>query len=86
MEWYLNAVYFGEGRFGVQPRRRPISARRRVGAVACRVRLDRRHHESAHVRPFYNRQNNKERQETILREMYEHGAISTIPSAVSGRG
>lgn len=76
MEWYLNAVYFGEGCFGVQ-----TAAQTYFGKDVSELSLA----ECASIvgitnlptyyDPFYNRQNNKERQETILREMYEQGYI-----------
>ena len=76
MEWYLNAVYFGEGCFGVQ-----TAAQTYFGKDVSDLSLA----ECASIvgitnlptyyDPFYNRQNNKERQETILREMYEQGYI-----------
>ena len=74
MEWYLNAVYFGEGCFGVQ-----TAAQTYFGKDVSELSLA----ECASIvgitnlptyyDPFYNRQNNKDRQETILREMYEQG-------------
>ena len=76
MEWYLYAVYFGEGCFGVQ-----TAAQTYFGKDVSELSLA----ECASIvgitnlptyyDPFYNRQNNKERQETILREMYEQGYI-----------
>ena len=76
MEWYLNAVYFGKGCFGVQ-----TAAQTYFGKDVSELSLA----ECASIvgitnlptyyDPFYNRQNNKERQETILREMYEQGYI-----------
>ena len=76
VEWYLNAVYFGQGAYGVQ-----MAAQTYFGKDAKDLTLA----ESAAIvgitnlptyyDPFYNEQNNKERQETILREMYEQGYI-----------
>ena len=76
VEWYLNAVYFGEGAWGVQ-----TAAQTYFGKDVSELTLA----ESAAIvgitnlptyyDPFYNEQNNKERQETILREMYEQGFI-----------
>lgn len=76
VEWYLNAVYFGEGAWGVQ-----TAAQTYFGKDVSQLTLA----ESAAIvgitnlptyyDPFYNEQNNKERQETILREMYEQGYI-----------
>ena len=76
MEWYLNAVYFGEGCYGVQ-----AAARTYFGKDVSELSLA----ESAAIvgitnkptyyDPFYNEDNNKQRQEIILREMYEQGYI-----------
>ena len=85
MEWYLNAVYFGEGCYGVQ-----TAAQTYFGKDVSELSLA----ECASIvgttnlptyyDPFYNRQNNKERQETILREMYEQGLYRLYP-VPSGR-
>ena len=76
MEWYLNAVYFGEGCYGVQ-----TAAHTYFGKDVSELTLA----ECAAIvgitnlptyyDPFYNEENNKNRQETILREMYEQGFI-----------
>ena len=76
IEWYLNAVYFGEGAWGVQ-----TAAQTYFGKDVSQLSLA----ESAAIvgitnlptyyDPFYNEQNNKDRQETILREMYDQGYI-----------
>lgn len=76
MEWYLNAVYFGEGCWGVQ-----TAAQTYFGKDVSELSLA----ECAAIvgitnlptyyDPFYNVENNKTRQETILREMYEQGYI-----------
>ena len=76
MEHYLNAVYFGEGCYGVQ-----AAARTYFGKDVSELTLA----ESAAIvgitnmptyyDPFYNEDNNKQRQEIILREMYEQGYI-----------
>ena len=76
LEWYLNAVYFGEGCYGVG-----IAAQTYFGTDVQDLSLA----ESAAIigitnmptyyDPFYNEENNKTRQETILREMYEQGYI-----------
>ncbi len=76
LEWYLNAVYFGEGCWGVG-----IAAHTYFGKDVKDLSLA----ECASIigitnmptyyDPFYNEQNNKDRQETILREMYEQGYI-----------
>ena len=76
VEWYLNAVYFGQGCYGVQ-----MAAQTYFGKDAKDLTMA----ECAAIvgitnlptyyDPFYNEQNNKERQKTILREMYEQGYI-----------
>ncbi len=76
IEWYLNAVYFGEGCYGVQ-----AAAQTYFGKDVSELSLA----ESAAIvgitnkptyyDPFYNEDNNKQRQEVILREMYEQGYI-----------
>ena len=76
MQWYLNAVYFGESCYGVQ-----AAAETYFGKDVSELSLA----ECASIvgitnlptyyDPFYSEQNNKERQETILREMYEQGFI-----------
>lgn len=76
VEWYLNAVCFGQGAYGVQ-----MAAQTYFGKDAKDLTLA----ECAAIvgitnlptyyDPFYNEQNNKDRQETILREMYEQGYI-----------
>ncbi|MBR1565581.1 MAG: transglycosylase domain-containing protein, partial [Oscillospiraceae bacterium] len=76
MEWYLNAVYFGEGCYGVQ-----TAAQTYFGKDVSDLTIA----ESAAIvgitnlptyyDPFYNEENNKKRQETILREMYEQEYI-----------
>ena len=76
MLWYLNAVYFGEGCYGVQKAAQTYfgkdvkdltlaQAASIVGITNLPTRYD----------PFYDEQANKERQETILREMYQQGYI-----------
>lgn len=75
-EWYLNAVYFGQGCWGVQ-----TAAQTYFGKDVTDLSLA----ECASIvgitnlptyyDPFYNEDNNKRRQETILREMYEQGYI-----------
>ena len=86
MEWYLNAVYFGEGCYGVQ-----AAAQTYFGKDVSELSLA----ECAAIvgitnlptyyDPFYNEQNNKQRQETILREMYEQEYIdyATYKQAVN---
>lgn len=77
IEWYLNAVYFGEGCDGIY-----TAAQKYFGKEPSQLTLA----ESASIvgivnlptyySPFYSEENNKERQETVLRRMYELGYIS----------
>ena len=77
MEWYLNAVYFGEGCYGVQ-----TAARTYFGKDAKDLSLA----ESAAIvgitnlptyyDPFYSVENNKKRQEDILWCMRDQGYIN----------
>lgn len=77
IEWYLNAVYFGEGCDGIY-----TAAQKYFSKEPSQLTLA----ESASIvgivnlptyySPFYSEENNKERQETVLRRMYELGYIS----------
>lgn len=77
IEWYLNAVYIGEGCDGIY-----TAAQKYFGKEPSQLTLA----ESASIvgivnlptyySPFYSEENNKERQETVLRRMYELGYIS----------
>ena len=77
IEWYLNAVYFGEGCDGIY-----TAAQKYFGKEPSQLTLA----ESASIvgivnlptyySPFYSEENNKERQEAVLRRMYELGYIS----------
>ena len=76
LEYYLNAVYFGEGCYGVQ-----TAAQTYFGKDAKDLSVA----ESAAIvgitnlptyyDPFYSVENNKARQEDILREMYKQGYL-----------
>ncbi len=77
MEWYLNIAYFGEGCYGVQTAARTYFGKdvselslAECAAIAGITNLP------TYYDPFYNEENNKARQETILREMYNQGYIS----------
>ena len=76
MEWYLNAVYFGEGCWGVQTAAQTYFGKNvsdlSMAECAAIVGIT---NLPTYYDPFYNEQNNKNRQETILREMYEQGYI-----------
>ena len=76
MEWYLNAVYFGEGCWGVQTAAQTYFGKdvsdltmAECAAIVGITNLP------TYYDPFYNEENNKARQETILREMYQQGFI-----------
>ncbi len=76
IEWYLNAVYFGEGcngiytaaqtYFGKEPSELTLAE---CASIVGIVNLP------TYYSPYYSVENNKERQETVLREMYEQGYI-----------
>ena len=76
MEWYLNAVYFGEGCYGVQTAAHTYFGKDvselTLAECAAIVGIT---NQPTYCDPFYNEENNKNRQETILREMYEQGFI-----------
>ena len=77
MEWYLNVAYFGEGCWGVQRAAHKYFGKdvselslAECAAIAGITNLP------TYYDPFYNEENNKRRQETILREMYNQGYIT----------
>ena len=76
VEWYLNAVYFGEGAWGVQTAAQTYFGKNvselTLAQCACIVGIT---NKPTLYDPFYNEEKNKERQETILREMYDQGFI-----------
>lgn len=76
IEWYLNAVYFGEGCYGVQAAARTYFGKDvselSLAEAAALVGIT---NKPTYYDPFYNEDNNKQRQEIILREMYEQGYI-----------
>ena len=76
MEWYLNAVYFGEGCYGVQAAAHTYFGKDvselSLAEAAAIVGIT---NKPTYYDPFYNEENNKQRQEIILREMYEQGYI-----------
>ena len=77
IEWYLNAVFFGEGcngiytaaqtYFGKEPKDLTLAE---CASIVGIVNLP------TYYSPFYSVENNKERQKTVLREMYEQGYIT----------
>ena len=86
MEWYLNAVYFGEGCYGVQTAAKTYFGKdvSELSLAECAAIVGITN-KPTYYDPFYNEENNKERQETILREMYTQGYIdySTYVNAVN---
>ncbi len=76
LEWYLNAVYFGEGCWGVGTAAHTYFGKEvkdlTLAECAAIVGIT---NKPTYYDPFYNEENNKARQETILREMYEQGYI-----------
>ena len=77
IEWYLNVVYFGEGSYGVQAAAQTYFGKdisqlslAECAAIAGITNLP------TYYDPFYNEENNKLRQETILKEMYNQGYIT----------
>ncbi len=76
MLWYLNAVYFGEGCYGVQTAAQTYFGKDvrdlTLAQAAAIVGIT---NQPTRYDPFYDEQANKERQETILREMYQQGYI-----------
>lgn len=86
LEWYLNAVYFGEGCYGVQAAAETYFGKdvSELSLAECAAIVGITN-KPTYYDPFYNEQNNKERQETILREMYEQGYIDyeTYTAAVA---
>ena len=76
IEWYLNAVYFGEGCYGVQTAAETYFGKdvSELSLAECAAIVGITN-KPTYYDPFYNAENNKERQETILREMYNQGYI-----------
>lgn len=86
LEWYLNAVYFGESCYGVQAAAETYFGKdvSQLSLAECAAIVGITN-KPTYYDPFYNEQNNKERQETILREMYEQCFIDyeTYTAAVA---
>ncbi|MCQ2558267.1 MAG: PBP1A family penicillin-binding protein [Oscillospiraceae bacterium] len=76
IEWYLNAVYFGEGCWGVQTAAETYFGKdvKDLSLAECAAIVGITNKPTAY-NPFYDQSANKDRQETILREMYEQGYI-----------
>lgn len=77
LEYYLNAVYFGEGCYGVQTAARTYFGKDAkdlsVAEAASIVGIT---NLPTYYDPFYSVENNKERQEDVLHEMYKQGYLS----------
>lgn len=77
LEWYLNAVYFGEGCYGVQTAAQTYFGKDAkdltVAEAASIVGIT---NLPTYYDPFYSVENNKERQENVLREMYKQGYLN----------
>ena len=76
LEYYLNAVYFGEGCYGVQTAAQTYFGKDAkdlsVAEAASIVGIT---NLPTYYDPFYSVENNKERQEKVLREMYKQGYL-----------
>ena len=77
LEYYLNAVYFGEGCYGVQTAAQTYFGKDAkdlsVAEAAAIVGIT---NLPTYYDPFYSVENNKERQEDVLREMYKQGYLN----------
>ena len=82
MEWYLNIVYFGEGCNGVYTAAETYFGKepKDLTLAECASIIGITNNPSKYD-PFISRENNKARQETILKQMYEQ-AISTRSSTM----
>ena len=76
IEWYLNAVYFGEGCYGVQAAAQTYFGKdvSELDLAECAAIVGITN-KPTYYDPFYNEDNNTQRQEVVLREMYEQGYI-----------
>lgn len=79
IEWYLNAVYFGEGCYGVQTAAQMYFGKdvSELSLAECTAIIGITN-KPTYYDPFYNEGNNKARQETILREMYDQGFLDYV--------
>ena len=77
LEYYLNTVYFGEGCYGVQTAAQTYFGKDAkdlsIAEAASIVGIT---NLPTYYDPFYSVENNKERQENVLREMYKQGYIN----------
>ena len=77
MEWYLNAIFLGEGCYGVGTAAQTYYGKDvwDLSLAECASIIGITNNPSKYD-PFISQKNNKERQETILSEMYSQGYIS----------
>ena len=77
IEWYLNEVYFGHGCYGIGAAARYYFGKEvsdlTIAEAACIIGIT---NNPSLYSPFINPDNNKERQEAILFEMYDQGYIT----------
>lgn len=77
MEWYLNEVYFGHGCYGIGAAARYYFGKEvselTIAEAACIIGIT---NNPSLYSPFISPDNNKERQESILFEMYDQGYIT----------
>ena len=89
MEWYLNAIYFGEGHYGVGAAANLYFGKdvSELSLAECAAIIGITNNPSLYS-PYSDRVedpigNNKKRQETILREMYEQGYIDSYEEYIA---
>ncbi|MDR0889049.1 MAG: transglycosylase domain-containing protein [Oscillospiraceae bacterium] len=78
MEWYLNTIYLGEGCYGVQSAAQVYFAKdvSELTTAECASLIAITNNPSI-FDPYINEENNRNRQLTILSEMYSQGYIPT---------
>lgn len=76
MEWYLNTIYLGEGCYGVQSAAKVYFAKdvSELTTAECASLISITNNPSLYD-PYLNPKNNRSRQLTVLREMYDQGYI-----------
>jgi len=78
IEWYLNEVYFGHGCYGIGAAARYYFGKEvselTIAEAACIIGIT---NNPSLYSPFISPENNKERQEAILFEMYDQGYITS---------
>ena len=77
LEWYLNAVYFGEDCYGVNSAAKTYYGKKlsELSLAECASIVGITNWPSKYD-PFISQKQNKDRQEVVLREMYEQGKIN----------